>query len=87
MPKEHKPRLKGAAKQITRAQANRLLSNGADPNDARFVSHPNYHIRKRSWVARGKPLPEDPTERSKFLTSIRVKEIKEEVSTETQEPS
>jgi hypothetical protein len=56
---------------ITRAQALRRMSAGADPN--LFVNHANYHVKARAWVKLGKPLPSNPEERTKFLASIKVK--------------
>lgn len=59
-------------KMITRAKAEKLLGSGAEPSQ--FASHPNYHIRRKSWTLMGKPLPSDPTERAKFLETLHVKE-------------
>lgn len=71
MPQE-KPRKIKSEKVYTRAQAERLLSHGADPNQ--FSKHGNYHVRRKAWTLLGQPLPEDAGERAKFLASINVKE-------------
>lgn len=34
--------------QFTRAKAERLLSHGADPTEARFVKHQNKHVRAKA---------------------------------------
>ena len=58
-------------KHYTRAQAERALSRGVDPTT--FTNHQNYHVRAKAWRKMGCPLPEDATERTKFLASIHVK--------------
>lgn len=63
-----KPAKAKAEKKYTRAQAERALSNGADP--AQFANHGNYHVRAKAWVKMGKPLPSDPAEQEKFLKGI-----------------
>ena len=72
MAKNETPRKAKAEKQYTRAQAEKLLSGGADPEQ--FAKHGNYHVRRKAWTKMGMPLPEDAEERAKFLASIHVKE-------------
>ena len=65
-------RVKDRAKVYTRAQAEKALARGADPSQ--FMSHKNYHVKALAWKKMGRPLPEDATERAKFLASIHVQE-------------
>lgn len=68
----------------TRAKSEKLLAAGADPTvtfrddkgatRGRYTDHPNYHVRRKAWMKMGQPLPEDPTERAKFLASLHLKE-------------
>lgn len=59
---------------LTRAQAERAITQGADPT--LFAKHSNYHVRRKAWEKAGRPLsgswanwPED----LKFLEDLRVK--------------
>jgi len=54
---------------ITRAQAEKALSHGADPT--KFVKHGNYHVRRRVWQLQGRPLPENLDEQNKFLATLQ----------------
>lgn len=67
-----KPQKIKEEKKYTRAQAEKALSAGANPEQ--FVKHPNYHVRRKAWTKMGKPLPTNADERAKFLESIKVKE-------------
>lgn len=40
-------------KKYTRAQAEKMLSAGADPSQ--FAEHANIHVLKKSWVKMGRP--------------------------------
>jgi hypothetical protein len=71
MPKEKTVKEK-KEKVLTRAQAEKALTAGANPEN--FVKHPNYHVRAKAWRKSGSPLPDNAEERSKFLASIHVKE-------------
>ena len=72
MSKEPKPQKEKAEKKYTRAQAERALSRGVDPQ--KFTKHSNYHVRAKAWTKMGKPLPDDSGEAEKFLASIHVKQ-------------
>ena len=66
--------LASAEKKFTRAKAERELSKeGVNPNDPRFLEHPNYHVRARAWVLMGRPLPDNQAELEKVLKDLRVK--------------
>lgn len=67
-----KPQKEKKEKKYTRAQAERALTAGVNPEQ--FMKHSNYHVRNKAWKLMGKPLPEDTDEASKFLASIHVKE-------------
>jgi hypothetical protein len=56
-------------KVITRARAEKLLSEGADPTN--FAKHGNYHVRRKAWQLMGRPLPEDMGEQNKFLATLQ----------------
>jgi hypothetical protein len=72
------------AKVYTRMQALRALSEGRETPD-KFLdiseplkaaaSHPNYHVRNKSWKLMGKPIPESWTaeDTQKFFDSIHYK--------------
>lgn len=62
-----------ANKKFTRMHAEKALARGADPSEARFTGHANYHVRAKAWRKMGMPLPEDAGERVKFLETIHVK--------------
>jgi hypothetical protein len=70
MSKEKARKVK-AAKVYTRAQAEKALSNGAEPEQ--FVKHPNYHVRRKAWVLMGRILPDNHEEAAKFLESLHIK--------------
>jgi len=56
-------------KKYTRAQAERALSAGMDPEP--FTKHANYHVRRKAWTLMGKPLPEGLEEQNKFLVTLQ----------------
>jgi hypothetical protein len=60
-----------AVKTYTRAQAERALSAGADPNN--FVKHANYHVRAKAWKKLGQPEMGNAEEHAKFLAGIHFK--------------
>jgi hypothetical protein len=64
---------KGRKKTLTRAQAERALVLGEDPNQEQFLKHVNYHVRSLCWKKMARPLPEDAEEATKFLASIHIK--------------
>lgn len=66
---EGKPEKVKPERKYTRAQAEKALSAGADPEQ--FTKHANYHVRAKAWVKMGRPLPEGKEEdQEKFLRSI-----------------
>jgi hypothetical protein len=65
---EGKPQ-KVREKVISRAQAEKALSAGADPTT--FVKHKNCHVRRRAWQLMGRPLPEGLDEQNKFLATLQ----------------
>jgi hypothetical protein len=65
-----------AMKSFTRAKADKALSAGADPNEPRFTSHGNYHIRARAFKLSGSKLPEKKEEAEKFLLTLQSKSRK-----------
>lgn len=69
-------------KRFSRRKAEHALVKGADPSEERFAKHKNYHVRALAWKKMGKPLPEDATERAKFLAGIHVKESAVETNSE-----
>ena len=50
-------------RKYTRAQAEKLLSAGADPSQ--FADHPNIHVLKKSWVKMGRPESHNYVNRAK----------------------
>lgn len=66
-------KLKQAKKAFTRAKALRALMNGADPNEARFVKHANFHVRNKSWKLLGSVMPSDPAEAQKLMLDLHIK--------------
>lgn len=64
-----KPAKQKAEKKYTRAQAEKALSHGADPEQ--FTKHPNYHVRRKAWTKQGKPLPGSADEQNKFLATLQ----------------
>lgn len=62
-------------KRFSRAKAEHALSNGADPTEERFTEHSNYHVRRRSWVLQGRPLPESTEDQNKFLATLQGVEV------------
>lgn len=70
--KPRKPKGVKAEKQYTRAQAERMLSAGADP--AQFTKHANWHVRSKAFKKMGYPFPEDATERAKLCASLHIKD-------------
>lgn len=72
MAKDKRPIKVKREKKYTRAQAERALSRGVNPEI--FTKHQNYHVRAKAWRKMGCPLPEDELERAKFLASIHVKD-------------
>ena len=73
MAKEHKVRAKGSDK-TTRARAEKLLSQGADPSEDRFARHANYHVRSKSFKLMGSHFPDDAGERAKLCKDLRIKD-------------
>ena len=67
MPKEKTVKEK-KEKVLTRAQAEKALTTGVDPE--KFVKHPNYHVRSKAWKKLGCPLPTAQEEQEKFLKDI-----------------
>lgn len=58
-------RIHEADKQFSRQKAEKLLSNGADPTEDRFVNHVNYHVRRKSLLLSGTATIETATEVAK----------------------
>jgi hypothetical protein len=59
---------------ITRAEAEALITSGADPQQ--FTTHQNYHVRRKAWEKLGRPLPEDAGERAMILEDLRVRNFR-----------
>ena len=57
------------SKKYTRAQAEKALSAGVDPE--KFVDHKNYHVRNKAWKKMGKPLPEGADAQNAFLLTLQ----------------
>lgn len=61
----------------SRRRANVLLSNGADPTDALFMKHHNYHVRRRAFLLNLRTgnvaLATDEDERAKQLADLHIK--------------
>jgi len=72
MAKEPKPLKVKAKKDFTRAQAERALSAGANPED--FLNHKNYHVRRKCWQLQGRPLPDDFNKQNEFLATLQGQE-------------
>lgn len=66
-------KLKQAKKSFTRAKAERLLANGTNPSEERFTKHANYHVRRRSFVLRRSPMPDNETDRAKLMADLHIK--------------
>lgn len=74
----HKLKIKeinAARRSFTRADAEKLLARGVDPSEERFTSHKNYHVRVKSWVSRGRPLPEGAEAQDTFLAALMGKDL------------
>ena len=69
MPKEEKLIRSKGERVYTRAQSERQLANGADPEN--FTKHANYHVRRKAWVLMGSPLPESLEDQNKFLVTLQ----------------
>lgn len=60
-------------KKYTRAQAERALVRGVDPEP--FTKHANYHVRYKAWRNMGSPLPGSEQEVNTLLASLRGKDL------------
>ena len=68
-----KPRKEKGPKKYTRAQAEKALTHGADPE--KFAKHENYHVRYKAWRKMGSPLPEKTEDQNRFLATLQGKEV------------
>jgi hypothetical protein len=74
--KEKIIKVKGV-KVYTRAQAEKMLSHGADPNQ--FIKHANYHVRRLAFKKLGQPQMGSAEEHAKFLKGIKTSPPQEAV--------
>jgi len=58
-----------AEKKYTRAQAEKMLSSGADPSQ--FKDHANIHVLKKSWMRMGQPENHNYVDRAKVKAAER----------------
>ena len=56
-------------KKHTRAQAEKMLSSGADPSQ--FADHANIHVLKKSWVKMGRPESHNYLNRAKAQAAAK----------------
>lgn len=62
---------------ISRRTAEKAIAAGKDPEQ--FMSHPNYHCKRKAWVKMGKPIMGSADEHAKFLESIHYKTVSVEM--------
>lgn len=66
--KEDKPKKVKEAKVFTRAQAEKALANGDNPE--KFTNHQNSHVRLKAWKKMGFPLPNSDKDKRNFFVSL-----------------
>lgn len=63
--------LNTALKGFTRARAEKALTKD-NCGEKRFVSHANYHVRRKAWVLAGGPMPDGKEDQDKLLKSLHL---------------